>query len=100
MLTLAAALPLVNLLSRAIPKMFPSVFHDIHGRMSALSYGPVFLCHWVTPAPSLLRISTWTTRVFLIQSGESLYESSRRASNTGLHSVLWMVLIFSVKVGT
>ena len=34
--------------SRAIPKIFPSVFHDIHGRMSVLSYNPILLCHWVT----------------------------------------------------
>ena len=54
-LTLAAVLPLVNLLSRAIPKIFPSVFHDIHGRISVLSFDPVFLCHWVTSFALLTR---------------------------------------------
>ena len=133
MLTLATVLPFVNLLSREIPKIFPSVFQDIYGKMSALSYDPVFLCHWVTsfalltrgvrtmcPAPevdegiaveratdatngasvivltspalsiivaaSAVIAAKLTTRVFLIQSGESLHESSRRATTTG-HSV-------------
>ena len=33
-----AVLPFVNFLSRAIPKMCPSVCQDMHGRMSALSF--------------------------------------------------------------
>ena len=45
---IAAVLPCGNLLSSTIPKVFPSVFQDIYGRPTALSFDLIFLSHWVT----------------------------------------------------
>ena len=59
-------LPTVNFLSRAVPKMFLSVWKEMHGRMSALSFATerarssvnISICPGILSEPDIFASST------------------------------------------